>query len=325
MRSRTAFLRALVEPSAIAGSRDVEIRDLSSAARETRPGLVSSNELRARRWHPRAKQETTMSHDYKLSSIGPFLLLSAAALFAGAHPATAQRPGGQAEPQRPPPAPAPAPTRPEPPPAPPPTREQETAAQQQQREANARAQQQELQQREANARAQQQQEQQRIENARQEQQARDQERIANARKEAAPTRDPDPKYRSTVERLFAAEHVHREQLARINRLKQIAERQRQEQRIGDLNDLLLRSNRNFDQQLAAAKTELPEPEYNNVVAMLEQGRRREVRSMMAGGGGGDEGSAAQRVPTSATQRAPTAPARPANPPAPAPAPTRPPH
>src|SRR3954467_7722151 len=130
-----------------------------------KPSIPMYHPMCSRRWHPAISKETFMSDDFKLISIRPRLLCTGVLLL-GALPVLAQRPAGQSEPQRPPPAqtPAPAPTRPQPPPPPAPTREQDAAAQQQ-REANARAQQQQDQQREANARAQQQQEQQRIQNA----------------------------------------------------------------------------------------------------------------------------------------------------------------
>lgn len=232
--------------------------------------------------------------------------LCAAALMLAASSAAAQRPSsGQGDPQRPPPqdAPPPPPTRPQTPPPPPP----QDARAQQQREANARAQQQQ----EANARAQQQ-EAQRIEKARQEQAAQDQARIARAR-QAQETAAADPKYRDVIGRLMAAERVHREQLARINRLKQIAQRQGQNDRVSDLDRLLVGSNKNFERALEAAKPELPEPQFSNTVAMLEQGRRREVRQMMGADAGpvklervpsGGAVQAPERVPTPQRQKAP---------------------
>jgi flagellar biosynthesis GTPase FlhF len=208
----------------------------------------------------------------------------ATALILGASPVMAQRPAsGQGEPQRPPPAPPPPATRPQTPPPPPPDTR---------REENARAQQQ----REANARAQQQQDQQRAEKARQEQAARDQARIARARQEST---SADPKYRDTIGRLIAAERVHRQQLASINRLKQIAQRQEQTERIRELDHLLQGSNSNFERQLSAAKAELPEDQYNNTVKMLEQGRRREVKQMM--GQSGDSPGTGRTPPADGTR------------------------
>jgi flagellar biosynthesis GTPase FlhF len=244
-----------------------------------------------------------MSTEKNPRSIRVSLLCATALMIAGA-PVIAQRPTGQ-DTQRPAQdaPPPPPPTRPQtPPPAPPPPPQDARA--QQQREQAARDQQQ----REQNARAQQQQEQQRqdqqrIEKARQEQNTRDQERIAKARQDAA---NADPKTRDTINRLIAAEHVHREQLARINRLKFIAERQGQKERLGDLDRLLAESNTNFDHKLQAAKTEIPEPQYTSTVQMLESGRRREVRSMIGstGGTGGDSGG--QPVDAGKVQRAPPA-------------------
>jgi hypothetical protein len=217
----------------------------------------------------------------------------AAALWIGASPAMAQRPAQEAPPPPPPPA---RPQNPTPPPPPPP----QTSRDQQQREANARAQQQEQlraqqeQQRIENAR--QQQEQKRIENARDQQereriekarQKDTQERIEKARQTAAAA---SADHREIIGQLIGAERQHREQLARINRLKELAKRQGQNDRIGELDRLLLSSNSNFESKLSSAKTKLTQPEYNNTVAMLEQGRRREVRQMMGMNTGGGEGA-----------------------------------
>lgn len=255
-------------------------------------------------------------------------VLCATAMSLGASPVIAQRPGqGDPRPAQEPP-PAPPPSRPQPPPPPPPSRDQQDARaeQERQREANARAQQQreqEEQQRAANARAQQeqqrvenarkQQEQQRVENARQQQ---EQERVAKARQQAAAASaaSATPANRQIIGELVAAERVHREQLARINRLKQLAQRQGQKDRVGELDRLLDQSNSKFDAQLGRAKGKLTEPEYTNTVAMLEQGRRREVRQMMGGAGETNGGATPanvtrQRAPEGAREAAPSQPPR----------------
>ena len=113
-----------------------------------------------------------------------------------------------------------------------------------------------------------------------------------------------------ISQLIAAEHVHRDQLARINRLKQIAERQGRRDRVGELDQLLINANTNFDSTLQRAKGKLTDAEYTNTVAMLEQGRRREVQSLMGGGGGAE--------PADATRERASTPSRTATP-------TRPPH
>jgi flagellar biosynthesis GTPase FlhF len=238
------------------------------------------------------------------SLITSALCVAAMALIAS--PSTAQRPaqGEPARPQETPPAPPP--SRPQPPPTPPPSRDQQTeqqrqqAEQQRQREEqqrveNARAQQE--QQRAANARAQQ--EQQRIENARQQQ---EQERTARARQNASTTAAAaTPANREIISQLIGAEHLHRDQLARINRLKQLAQRQNQSDRVRELDRLLDQSNSTFQSHLDRAKGKLSEPEYTNTVAMLEQGRRREVRSLMGGGG------EASTTPANTTRQATPAP------------------
>jgi hypothetical protein len=244
-----------------------------------------------------------MSKNYSVISIAAGLACAALLSFASSS-AWAQRPTGQGDPQRPPQQPPPPPPpqqpppqpqRPQPPPPPPPqdtTREQE-------------------------ARAHQQQEQQRIENARQEQNARDakrienvreqqreQERIANARKDATAT--DDAKNQEIIARLTAAERMHRDQLARINRLKQLALRQGQQDRIAELDGLLQRSNAAFDTELARAKGQLPPPEFARVQTMLEQGRRHDVKRRI-----GEEPAQRQRTaPADATRGTPPAPQRP---------------
>jgi len=268
-----------------------------------------------------------MSNNHWITSVACI----GALMLAGA-PILAQRPA-QGEPQRPaqePPAPPPPPAaRPQQPPPPPPSDPNARAQQEQQRIERARAQQeqqrienaraQQEQQRVENARAQQeqqrvenaraQQEQKRIENARQQQES---ERVARARQSAAAASaaSATPANREIISQLIAAEHVHRDQLARINRLKQIAERQGRRDRVGELDQLLINANTNFDSTLQRAKGKLTDAEYTNTVAMLEQGRRREVQSLMGGGGGAE--------PADATRERASAPSRTATP-------TRPPH
>ena len=216
-----------------------------------------------------------MSKNDSIISVGAGLACAAVLALASSS-VFAQRPSGQ-DPQRPPPPPPPPqqqPQRPQPAPPPPPpppqdtTREQEARAKQQQEQQRAEAARQEQ-----NAR-----DQKRIENARAEQQ-REQERIANARKEA--TAD-DAKTQDIIARLTAAERVHRDQLARINRLKQLALRQGQQDRIAELDGLLQRSNAAFDTELNSAKRQLPPPEFARVQTMLEQGRRSDVKEKIGG-------------------------------------------
>jgi len=257
-----------------------------------------------------------------MSLITSALCVAAMALIAS--PSTAQRPA-QSDPARPQETPpAPPPSRPQPPPTPPPSREQQQAEQQrqheeQQRVENARAQQeqqrvenaraQQEQQRAANARAQQ--EQQRVENARQQQ---EQERAAHAREKAsASAAAATPANREIINQLIGAEHVHRDQLARINRLKELAQRQKQPELVNELDRLLDQSNSTFQSHLDRAKGKLSEPEYTNTVAMLEQGRRREVRALMGGG-------EASPAPANTTRQTAPAPEH-----ARQPAPSQPPH
>ena len=241
------------------------------------------------------------------------------ALMLAGSPVVAQRPP-QNEPQRPaqepPPTPPPA-SRPQTPPPPPPSDPNARAQQEQQRIEHARAQKE--QERVENARAQQ--EQQRVENARAEQeqkrienarQKQEEERTAHARQNAAAASaaSATPANREIISQLVAAEHAHRDQLARINRLKQIAEKQGRRDRVSELDRLLDNSNSNFDSKLKRAKGKLTEPEYTNTVAMLEQGRRREVTGLMGGAGGTQPADATrERAPASAPSRTET-PARP---------------
>jgi hypothetical protein len=129
----------------------------------------------------------------------------------------------------------------------------------------------------------------------------------------------DPANRAAVDRLIAAERTHREQLARINRLKEIAERKGQRERVTELDRLLARSNTSFDGKLKTAQAELPAPAYASTIQMLQQGRRSGVKEMMGGAG--------QPPTQSSSERAKPAPSEPGSEPAhperePKPAPER---
>ena len=63
---------------------------------------------------------------------------------------------------------------------------------------------------------------------------------------------------SAGERAGGAERIHREQLARLNLLKHVAEQLGQSERTGEIDLLLLGSNSNFASNLRLARSELPE-------------------------------------------------------------------